>query len=479
VIALYEGPIFLHHLKEWRLWILWSLLLAILGYGCIHLIHFANFGQLMSLDQSREILTMWIQLHMMIFALLASVLVIADDRDRGTDKFLRRLPIPRSRQYAEKLAAAALGLTVLWAAAVTVMTLAQPGADPRHDVLLRAGHPAVILTVTTFGGYLLALLLSLFIRQQVVVFMLAFGLLNLAIYAVAALNIERQLTNDEAVGLLSFGMVAFIIFCAPLLLSVVKARIPLPIGITRSGLGRLTIKALADSSPVTLIVALLLVIEILAPEVATMLYFHLFLLPLASIGLGNLAVSEEETRGLSSLLYHHPIPRLHLLLAKIAAGIVPVALIVLTIQWTQGGQAAMISTVTVTTFIVFAFLSGLFARLALQAQGTSLMAAILVTALLGGFCYDWLGPSGRSEFFTGIDAAGLGMSIWYVALVPMLPFSLVVCAGMWRLATSPALLASSARDTEHHRVTWYLTTHLVAAAVAVASTWVFRLTMLS
>lgn len=247
-----------------------------------------------------------------LFALAAAGYCSAEEKAQGTDLFLNRLPVPRKRVYREKLAAGFTSLVALFICQWLLHLIASVFGAP---IWASGQGVGFVILALTLGSYLIGLPISLLVKQTLTVILLGAGVELLGFVTFVSLARGMNYRTSSLLWLV-------IIFCIPVLIGLFSERL-------RSG-GWLSHARMAPTRFGTLLWKSMrenLILYLLTTPVIFLCIMPTpsdWLLGLAIVGgvllavLGINTYSPLEKEGTLCMLYHHPLPRRNIFLAKIA-----------------------------------------------------------------------------------------------------------------------------------------------------------------
>jgi ABC-type transport system involved in multi-copper enzyme maturation permease subunit len=389
-----------------------------------------------------------------IFALVAGSVVFAEESENGTDWFLRRLPLSRARLLAEKLGAGLVALLFVYLVS-TVGAWLNPFDAPLDEIDWSATHLKAALTVVSI--YLFAVAASRY-TSTVVGTILVAGMFEMLMWF-GYWQWERWQGGEAIAQAFLRIMIAFLVLAASLVLLTGGAwQMRLSPALWRKyPAPALVWKGIAENAALHGMAILLLVCELVhrllvshetptGPDMLNenALGMHILIALIASMtvaALGTLSYTREERDGVSALLYHHPVSRTRLLLAKILAAIPGLLCLSMVFHLIAPGELE-------TTFAHALIATGAAYSLALL-LGQVLVGSIIPLFAVYPACifvfwvlYDWLGIEGQRWWFSSTlpfpDHVGLSS----VLFLMISAIGLYCLAVTWRLLTNVRFLTA-------------------------------------
>ena len=395
-----------------------------------------------------------------ICAMVVGINVIADEETKGTDQFLKRLPLSKFQVLREKVLAGASFLLFLYLAAVIFYALFLPEGAPiiHNSREMNFGIYPVNLFIAIFSAYFIAIAASFYFKQQIVIFMITLiGECSLWIGARLTIGAREAIQVEGA--LISIWYMV-LIFGLPALLAWKKFHFSLNPKIWGTPQSRTVFKGLVfkhiaqDGMLYVLSVGLLLVAIIYAlvrPDMATLTtrmeifeiqnsFPYLIISGLAvflPVTAGAGAYSTNEGQGLECTLYHHPVSRNQLFFSKIVAALPIIVicyfglLLTLTDRWPW--QSLLVWT-------VFSYAVALHISQWIKSLVLIILAGLSWGVFLVSMILIWMEPTPDFLFFGSFVPEN---DYRIVATIPLAFLTLGSLVSSWHMATNRRFLAGS------------------------------------
>lgn len=444
---------------------------------------------LRSVTSEVAVATQWLFGH--AYALVAAAYFLAEERNAGTEIFLRRLPVSRARINAEKIGAGLTVVALLWACFVATHLLALPMGGLWSTEMLASGilgesQPDGLWKTTAFVGgmlatvyvssYLVGLLVSLAVRQVIVVVLVGFAIWWAVFVFLMVLDSELPVTRDMVwLNLLVYAPLV----AAPLVMALPGRRFRFFPATTWSFVGRWRLAGLvwksitANSLLQALCLVFLVTALFLRGDVDAWMVTAVGVILLAALGTAAYAPLEKE--GLHCVLYQHPVPRLHLFWAQTIAAVAPV-LAVSAATFLLWNRQWSVPFLLVLALGCFAYACAVLLTLAFPKQLTAMLATIAVvftTFIWPIVILEFLSPNviPQFAFITTDTIFGSGNAGFIALQATALPVTLLAVGCFWaarRMATDRAVLTGSPRYRLTRFAGLYSVVFIVSALVTVA-----------
>ncbi len=420
-----------------------------------------------------------------IVGVVAGNYFMAEETNAGTDAFLFRLPMSCERLYGEKLLGGLLCLSVLYL--ITLIYLNQFDLDlafpERPD---QWGSIASNLFLLMFSCYVVAVVLSRYTSNSLTILFATLGIecLFIVILMVAVGIFRGEATFADIIWkdllqVISWGVICFVI---PILAIWQKWQLSLKPEIWGAPENRTLLKGLVWKSVSENLISHIMCVAVFAGTIVWVAlgggveaqeligsevpYLGAVILILGYIlvsALGSSAYSTEECDGLNCILYHHPIPRRQLLLAKVMAALPSFVLIAFSIAIAYPKMPV----VSVVIFTLLAFVIALGTKLYMVKPVPALLTSMTISICVFMTIWMWMVPREYPVFFKGFQPVN---DVWLVGAAP----AIVLLVGgftqlwFWSTGTNAMSLNEDSRRRYHGRLMVYL------FAITCALMWVLR-----
>ncbi|NKB33714.1 MAG: hypothetical protein GKR91_11505 [Pseudomonadales bacterium] len=394
-----------------------------------------------------------------ILSMVVGIGVIADEEDKGTDQFLKRLPLSTFQVLREKIFAGICFLLFLYAISFFVYAVFLPeGAilldNNREDDI---GTYPINLFVAMFTSFIFSVAASTVFKQQIIIFLITL-VAECSIWIGLRLVMTRTELQVEG-ALISIWYMA-LIFGLPALLAWKNWRFSLNPSIWGSPQSRtlfkgLVFKHIAQDGLLYILSGGLLVIAIIyaivGPDMASLTtrmevldvqssFTYLAISGLAifmPITVGASAYSNNEGQGLACTLYLQPVSRTQLFLSKILAALPIIAISYFGLLITLGDRWPSIS---LFVWTIFAYAIALHISLWIPSLVLIILAAVSWGVFLLSMVLIWMEPTVEFLFF-GSFVPNYDYRI--VALIPLTFLTIGSLVSSWHMATNRKFLAGS------------------------------------
>ena len=394
-----------------------------------------------------------------LIAIVVGLSVYVDDVTNGTDKFLYRLPLSRTRILQEKFLAGLSYLLLLYLVAVIYhMAFMPEGVSVFESNLDRdIGNYRTNLFVAMFSAYIFSIGISLLIQQQILVFIAAFLLEVLMWTGLQVVLTQFALNLEGAFIALTY---LFLFFVLPVVLVWKKWNLALNPSFWGTPQSRTLFKGLVwkhvaqDGMLNGIAIGLFLatgLYALLGPDtssIASRLEVweiqngipYLFMVALAlflPVAAGAGAYSSMEGQGLDCVMYLHPVFRTQLFFSKIVAALPIMIISYFALLVTVGDRWSWIS---LLVWVPFSYSIALHISLWIRSVVLIILAAVSWAIFILSFTMIWMEETVEFLFF------GAWVPVNDVQIVALLPLSLLTFGGIvssWHMAINRKFLASS------------------------------------
>lgn len=390
------------------------------------------------------------------YGLFAATFFRAEERDRGTEAFLRRLPASTLRIGGEKVAA---GLTAVVAFGLMqvlfhLATLPFGGLWPPPAVAgtgtpegwpwSSAASIAGFFALTWTTSYAVGLLVSTVLRQGLVIVLVGFA----AWWAVGSLfMVGLAAVPWEA---LVLNVVVFTpLVVAVLVMALPERRLPglrLPVGgPARAPWLRLLGKGLAENGMLQAACLLYLAVALVLPTADFWAVGATGMVLVAALGAG--AYPLVEKRGVDCVLHHHPVPMATLFWTKVGAALPGVLAVSLGI-WLILSRQENLPFASVALLCAFLYLCGVLMALTVERPVTALLATgcvVATTVITPLTLGELLAPRWLLQHLPGLPSGDLGVPLLGAASLPLGLLALGCLEAARRMATDRRTRTGSPR----------------------------------
>lgn len=395
-----------------------------------------------------------------LIAIVVGIAVISDERAKGTDAFLLRLPISKMQILREKLLAGSIFLFSLYLVTAACYWIFMPeGAylfASRYEQPLGSYYGNLFLAM--FSGYVVAVLSSFKLQQPLAIFLVAF-IVQCSIWIFARVWLTDSPLRNE--GALIATWYLLIIFGMPVLLVWKKWNFSVPPSVWGTRESRTLFKGLVwkhiaqDGMLYIISIGLLflaLVYGVLGPDFETLTRRELvaaqnsfpyllvagtsILLPIA---LGANAYGLYDGQGLNCALYNHPISRTQLFVAKMTAALPILAVSFIGLLMTLGESWPVI---TLSVWILFSYFSAIRMSLWLKSIVLIILSSVSWCIFLAAMVLVWMQATPEFLFFGDFEPVN---DYRIIAAIPLALIALGTVVSAWHMATNRHFLAGSDR----------------------------------